>query len=33
MHSVMTDHVGTCSTCAPHYPHTKFDETQSLRSH
>ena len=31
-HSVMTDHVGS-STCAPHYPHTKFDENQLLRSH
>ena len=31
-HSVTTDHVG--STCAPpHYPHTKFDENRSLRSH
>ena len=27
----MTDHAG--STCVPHYPHTKFDENQSLHSH
>ena len=30
-HSVTIDHLG--SSCAPHYPHTKFDENQSLRSH
>ena len=30
-HLVMTDHMG--STCAPHYPHTKFYENQSMRSH
>ena len=31
VHSVTTDHMG--STCAPHYPHIKFDKNRSLRSH
>ena len=30
-HLVTTDHMG--STCAPYYPHTKFDENRSLHSH